>query len=288
MAKLVGPSLDVFKFIGRKLVDESTQAMKEVHAEGHFPMSLIVNDPSTIAVSLPTTELIGAANVREEIYQYLMGDDVGIIGVLGYSKAIEEHSKSIGKKNLSDDEDTIIHAGKVSKMLRRQERHVLILDDVWERFSLEDVGILKPTLENGYKLVLTTCSESIIRSIEFKKVRVPCLPIEEAINLFLSKVGRDMLSNPTLESFMKLVVRECDGLPLAIVTLASCMRGVIDPHVWENTIDELRGYIRNIHNMKDKVHECLKFSYEHLKQRDREFFCIVHYILKIIKLEKMS
>ncbi|KAK5786782.1 hypothetical protein PVK06_041427 [Gossypium arboreum] len=52
-----------------KLVDESTQAMKEVHAEGHFPGRLIFNDPSTIAVSLPTTELVGTANVREEIYQ---------------------------------------------------------------------------------------------------------------------------------------------------------------------------------------------------------------------------
>ncbi|TYJ11981.1 hypothetical protein E1A91_A11G316100v1 [Gossypium mustelinum] len=71
---------------------------------------------------------------------------------------------------------------------------------------------------------------------------------------------------------MKLVVRECDGLPLAIVTLAGCMRGVIDPRVWENAVDELRGYIRNICNMEDKVHGCLKFSYERLKQRDRECF----------------
>ncbi|KAG4177243.1 hypothetical protein ERO13_A11G285400v2, partial [Gossypium hirsutum] len=276
-----------------KLVDESIQAMKEVHAEGHFPGSLLVNDPSTVAVNLPTTELVGTANVRDEIYQYLMGDDVGMIGVWGmggigktttmkdvHNRLLKERKfrkliwvtvpkdldiprlqKNIAsqlERNLSDDEDIIIRAGKVSEMLRRQGRHVLILDDVWESFSLEDVGILKPTSENGCKLVLTTRSESIVRSMEFKKVQVPCLPIEEAINLFLSK--------------MKLVVRECDGLPLAIVTLAGCMRGVIDPRVWENAVDELRGYIRNICNMEDKVHGCLKFSYERLKQRDRECF----------------
>ncbi|MBA0833204.1 hypothetical protein Goarm_017533, partial [Gossypium armourianum] len=72
----------------------------------------------------------------------------------------------------------------------------------------------------------------------FKKVQVPCLSMEEAMDLFLSKVGLDILPDPTLESFLKIVVRECDGLPLAIVTLAGCMRGVTDPHVWENAIDE--------------------------------------------------
>nr|KJB73524.1 hypothetical protein B456_011G237800 [Gossypium raimondii] len=64
-----------------KLVDEAVQAMKEVHAEGNFSGGLVVNDPSTIAVNLPTPEVVGATNVREEIYQYLMGDAVESIAV---------------------------------------------------------------------------------------------------------------------------------------------------------------------------------------------------------------
>ncbi|KAG4122948.1 hypothetical protein ERO13_D11G298400v2 [Gossypium hirsutum] len=279
-----------------KLVDESTQAMKEVHAEGRFSGSLMVNDPSTIAVNLPTPEL-----------SYLMGNEVGMIGVCGmggigkttimkdvHNRLLKESKfrkliwvtvsqnfdiqrlqKNITcqlKGNLSDDEDTIIRAGKLWEMLKGQGSYVLILDDVWKSFSLEDVGILKPTSNNGCKLVLTTRSERVVRSMGFKKVQVPCLSMEEAMDLFLSKVGLDILADPTLESFLKIVVRECDGLPLAIVTLAGCMRGVTDPHVWENAIDELRGYIRNIHDVEDKVYGCLKFSYDHLKQRDQECF----------------
>ncbi|MBA0654581.1 hypothetical protein Goklo_021559, partial [Gossypium klotzschianum] len=290
-----------------KLVDESTQAMKEVRAEGRFSGSLMVNDPSTIAVNLPTPELTGAADVREEIYQYLMGDEVGMIGVCGmggigkttimkdvHNRLLKESKfrkliwvtvsqnfdiqrlqKNITcqlKGNLSDDEDTIIRAGKLWEMLKGQGSYVLILDDVWKSFSLEEVGILKPTSNNGCKLVLTTRSERVVRSMGFKKVQVPCLSMEEAMDLFLSKVGQDILPDPTLESFLKIVVRECDGLPLAIVTLAGCMRGVTDPHVWENAIDELRGYIRNIHDVEDKVYGCLKFSYDRLKQTDQECF----------------
>ncbi|KAG8480539.1 hypothetical protein CXB51_024581 [Gossypium anomalum] len=292
-----------------KLVDEAVQAMKEVHAEGNFSGGLVVNDPSTIAVNLPTPEVVGATNVREEIYQYLMGDAVESIGVWGmggigkttimkdvHNRLLKESKfkkliwvtvsevfdirklqKDIAsqlERNLSDDENTIVRAGKLSEMLKGQMRYVLILDDVWRSFSLEDVGILEPTTNNGCKLVLTTRSERVVESMGFKKVKVPCFSMEEAMNLFLSKVGQDMLPNPTLESLMKLAVRECDGLPLAVVTLAGCMRGKCDPHMWENAIDELRGYIRNIHYMEDKVYGCLKFSYDRLQGIDQD--CLLY------------
>ncbi|XVE50233.1 hypothetical protein DITRI_Ditri01bG0145500 [Diplodiscus trichospermus] len=87
-------------------------------------------------------------------------------------------------------------------MLGKQGRYVLILDDVWSSFSLTDVGIPEPTQDNGSKLVLTT------HSVE---------------------VGLDIRPDPIIESTMKLVVEECHGLLLAIVTVASCMNGKSDP-----------------------------------------------------------
>ncbi|KAK5795133.1 hypothetical protein PVK06_036390 [Gossypium arboreum] len=282
-----------------KLVDEATLAMKEVHAEGNFSGGLVVNDPSTKAVNLPTPEVVGVTNVREEIYQYLMGEAVESIGVWGmggigkttimkdvHNRLLEESKfrkliwvtvsqvfdirklqKDIAsqlERNLSDDESTIVRAGKLSEMFRGQMRS----------FSLEDVGILEPTTNNGCKLVLTTYSERVVQSMGFEKVKVPCFSMEEAMNLFLSKVGQDMLPNPTLESLMKLAVRECDGLLLAVVTLAGCMAGKSDPRMWENAIAELRGYIRNINDMEDTVHRCLKFSYDRLQRIDQD--CLLY------------
>ncbi|XWS10007.1 hypothetical protein CRYUN_Cryun39dG0038500 [Craigia yunnanensis] len=72
----------LFRSCLAKLVDETAQAMKEVIAEGVFSGSLVVNDPSTTKVELPTEELTGATRV-EEIYQYLMADEVRMIGVCG-------------------------------------------------------------------------------------------------------------------------------------------------------------------------------------------------------------
>ncbi|XVF83876.1 hypothetical protein PTKIN_Ptkin16aG0528700 [Pterospermum kingtungense] len=123
-------------------------------------------------------------------------------------------------------------------------------------------------VDNGCKLVLTIRSKEIVRSMDCKKVEVTCLSLDESLQLFLRRVGQDMLPNQTLES----VVAECDGLPLAIVTIAGCMRGISDLLVWENALNELRGYIRIIRDMEDTVFGCLKFSYDRLKKVDQDCF----------------
>ncbi|XP_022735415.1 probable disease resistance protein At4g27220 [Durio zibethinus] len=315
-AQRVGDKISQGKYLFRsclgKLVDEATQAMKEVHAEGQFSNGLVVNDSSTTKVKLPTEELAGTTKA-EEIYQYLMGDEVRKIGVCGmggigktttmkhvYNKLVEgtKFSKVIWtvvsqdfdirrlqkkiacqlKEELSDDEDTTIRAAKLSEMLRKQGRYVLILDDVWGSFSLEEVGIPELKADNGCKLVLTTRTEEVVRSMGCKKVQVPCLSTDEAWRLFLSKVGQDMLPSPTLETIMKDIVGECGGLPLAIVTVAGCMRGISDPLLWENALNELRGCIVSIQGVQEKVFGCLKFSYDHLRQIDRDcFLCCALY-----------
>ncbi|EOY13028.1 Nbs-lrr resistance protein [Theobroma cacao] len=55
-------------------------------------------------------------------------------------------------------------------------------------------------------------------------------------------------------------------------TVAGCMRGISNPLVWQNALEELRGYIRNIKCMEDKVFACLKFSYNRLEQKDQDCF----------------
>ncbi|XVF78528.1 hypothetical protein PTKIN_Ptkin14bG0141100 [Pterospermum kingtungense] len=189
-----------------KVVDETTQEIKEVYGKGQFSDGLVVNDPSTRKVKLPTEELWSATQV-EEIYQYLMGDEVSKIGLCGdegvgkttimehvHNKLLEESkfSKVIWitvsqsfdiqrlqnaiacqlNEELLDDEDITIRAEKLSEMLRKQGRYVLILDDVWTNFSLKTVGIPEPKPDNGCKLVLTTQFEDVVQLMGCKKVEV--------------------------------------------------------------------------------------------------------------------
>ena len=59
------------------------------------------------------------------------------------------------KLELPKFEDEIIRAAKLYTALN-DRRYVLILDDLWETFALEKVGIPEPTPANGCKIVLIT------------------------------------------------------------------------------------------------------------------------------------
>ena len=86
---------------------------------------------------------------------------------------------------------------------------------------------------------------------------------KETWNLFLEKVGRDLVS-PDIETIAKDIAKECGRLPLAIITIARSMKGVVDHCEWRNTLEELRVSTSGINEM-GKVYEQLKFSYIHLQ-----------------------
>lgn len=145
------------------------------------------------------------------------------------------------------------------------KRFVMILDEVWERFSLLDVGIPSQALMNGSKLVLTTRSVEVCKSMGCKVLKVQPLSEKESLNLFLKHVGHNVLQVPNLEEIVKRIVKQCGGLPLAIVIVAGTMKGVDDDREWRNVLNELCERVKSVKGMDIEIFECLKFSYDRLK-----------------------
>ncbi|KAH9667421.1 Disease resistance protein SUMM2 [Citrus sinensis] len=163
------------------------------------------------------------------------------------------------KLSLTEDEDKVRRAGRLLGKLKAKKKFVLILDDMWEAFPLEEVGIHEPNKQNGCKLMITTRSVGVCPSMGCE---------EEALNLFLDKVGRNILHVPTLsKEIINSVVEECAGLPLAIVSVAGCMRGVYEIHEWRNALNELRGLVRSFNSINADVLGQLEFSYRRLKDK---------------------
>ncbi|MBA0748440.1 hypothetical protein Gogos_005255, partial [Gossypium gossypioides] len=78
----------------------------------------------------------------------------------------------------------------------RNKRFIVLLDDLWERVDLNQVGIPKPSQENGSKLIFTTRSLEVCGKMEAqKKIKVKCLETEKAWELFRDKVGDETLNN---------------------------------------------------------------------------------------------
>ncbi|PPD88606.1 hypothetical protein GOBAR_DD14445 [Gossypium barbadense] len=94
-----------------------------------------------------------------------------------------------------------------------------------ERVDLYQVGIPKPSQDNGSKLNFTTRSLELCGEMEArKKIKVACLDTEKAWELFQDNVGNETLnSHPNIQNLAKQVAERCGGLPLALITIGRAM-----------------------------------------------------------------
>ena len=163
-----------------KLVIKKILEVDELHQKGSFMDRLVVDGLEGDKVMLPTTVIVGDTTGRnmEAIWACLMDDDVRKVGVHGiggvgkttimkhiYNQLLVDTSKfdnviwvTVPKTtdviqlqgkiahafelSLSENESETIRAARLDAMLRMRKRYVLILDDMWEEFDLEDIGNL--------------------------------------------------------------------------------------------------------------------------------------------------
>ncbi|KAF8023774.1 hypothetical protein BT93_F1078, partial [Corymbia citriodora subsp. variegata] len=172
---------------------------------------------------------------------------------LGFGDLVDEHEKK--------------RAAMLSEKLERKKNCVLILDDVWERLDLEEVGI--PVGADGFKLVLTTRSFDVCRQMQCQeKIKIEPLSQEEAESLFMEEFGCEVTLNLEIKAIVKSIVRECAGLPIGVITIARSMRGVTHLFEWRDSLVKLKDSSKRQTDMEKKVLMNLKFSYDRLGNLD--------------------
>ncbi|MBA0606285.1 hypothetical protein Godav_018772, partial [Gossypium davidsonii] len=283
-----------------KRVSQTVEQVEGIIERGRFPEALVIDNPSTVGVPFQSEHLEGEIMVIKDIWNYLVSDEIGMIGVCGmggigkttivkhiYYRLLKETKPLFDKiiwvtvskeLNIPKLQQNLANAmnivGLPESELERvavlmdklgQRRYVLILDDVWKEISLAEVGIPKPTSSNGSKLVLTSRSIDVCISLDCKVVKVPPLSNEESMNLFLEHAGRGVLKVPSLKQILDDVVKECDGLPLAIAVIAGSMKGIYDVAEWRNALRELRDHVRSVKGVDVEIYERLKFSFDRLR-----------------------
>ncbi|XP_014524058.1 probable disease resistance protein At4g27220 [Vigna radiata var. radiata] len=296
----------------RKLTGQVTDLV----ARGRFPGGIVGSAQESRGCALLTTELAGAMlqkNVRK-IWDWLMNDGVLMIGVYGMggvgktsvlmhihnmlltavtnfesvfwvtiSKSFSIHklqcdvAKIVGI-DISKESDERKRAARLSRALVRRKRCVLFLDDVWNHFPLERVGI--PVRADGLKLVLTSRSLDVCRRMNCKNsVKVEPLSMEEAWTLFVDNLGQQTNLSPEVKQVARSVAKQCAGLPLAIITMARSMRGVEEICEWRHTLEELRNTEAKHQEMEMEVLRVLRFSYDHLNDKivQQCFLCCALY-----------
>uniref|UniRef100_A0A2N9IHB7 AAA+ ATPase domain-containing protein n=1 Tax=Fagus sylvatica TaxID=28930 RepID=A0A2N9IHB7_FAGSY len=261
----------------------------------NFTDSLVVDLPESIGEMIPASTLVGESTTQrtmEEIRVCLLDDNdvrkIGVYGMGGIGKTtvmkqihnlllketeifdkviwvtvskefdlIKLQSDIASKLNidLSKFDDVITRATKLNAELEYTKRYVLILDDMWEAFALEEVGIPEPTPANGCKLVLTTRNLSVCVGMSCKSIKMELLSKEEARKLFLDKLGHDVFNAPNLKAIAEEVLEKCAQLPLAIVTTAASFKCLTDDFEWRDALEELRTSVKGFNNKEQQANK---------------------------------
>ncbi|CBI36184.3 unnamed protein product, partial [Vitis vinifera] len=156
-------------------------------------------------------------------------------------------------------------AAEISRVLKTK-KFVLLLDDIWERLDLLEMGVPHPDAQNKSKIIFTTRSQDVCHRMKAQKsIEVTCLSSEAAWTLFQKEVGEETLkSHPHIPRLAKTVAEECKGLPLALITLGRAMVAEKDPSNWDKVIQVLSKFPAKISGMEDELFHRLKVSYDRL------------------------
>ncbi|KAJ8628500.1 hypothetical protein MRB53_021807 [Persea americana] len=274
--------------------------MDKLIRDGRFENGVTIEPLPLATNALPTMPIVGktADLTRQEILNCIMGTEKQIIGVHGMGGVgkttimrninnylieskhfdcviwitvsndvdVNKLQRKIAKQldiDMKEDDDD---AGKkIFNALKWQKKFLLILDDMWDSFRLDEVGIPLPSKENGCKLVLTTRNKGICWQMQAHAIEVRVLSEEESWKFFkdIVAVGCVILSKD-IENLAKDVAKECCNLPLAIKTVGGSLCGVDNVAVWKDALKDLKeanGEFKDI----DKVLVPLKFSYTRLR-----------------------
>ncbi|XP_017604289.1 probable disease resistance protein At5g63020 [Gossypium arboreum] len=148
-------------------------------------------------------------------------------------------------------------------------RFVLLLDDVQKSFfksQLTSLGIPLPNKENGSKIIFTTRSEELCGYLGAEeRIKVECLPPEQALSLFSMTVGEYILnSHPEIPKLAEIIAARCRGLPLALLTVGTVMASRKSHYDWICAIEMLQNYPSEFSGMGEQVFPPIKFSYDSL------------------------
>ncbi|KAI9075469.1 hypothetical protein K1719_042557 [Acacia pycnantha] len=155
-----------------------------------------------------------------------------------------------------------------SSIVKNATKLLIILDDVWEELNLKRIGIPSgPDHKNCYVLI-TTRQSKVCRAMKCQEiVCLSTLNDEDALRLFLFHAASDDVdsSRNELEGLARDFLKECGGLPLAIVALASTLRNwhVGELNVVLTTLKNSKSFIDVAEDLVE-VYSCLKLSYDYL------------------------
>ncbi|KAH9728334.1 putative disease resistance protein [Citrus sinensis] len=168
----------------------------------------------------------------------------------------------------SQESDVPGRARKLYARLQKENKILVILDNIWEDLDLEKVGVPSGNDWRGCKVLLTARDRHVLGSIGSKTFQIDVLNEEEAWTLFKKMTG-DCAEKGELNSVAIDITKECGGLPIAIVTLAKALRNKNCVSAWKDALRQLkRPSPGNFDGVLAKTYSAIELSIKYLRDEE--------------------
>ncbi|KAE8714100.1 Lycopene beta/epsilon cyclase protein [Hibiscus syriacus] len=244
---------------------EKLKELSELKGKGNFER-LVTEPHPTPVEEKPCKPAIGISVMLHKVWEFLEEGKVGTIALYGIGGVGKTTLlKAINNAFLTRDQTYDVLTSKIHNVLKKK-RFLLLLDDVWERIDLGDIGIPLPDEENKCKLIFIMRSMDVCSDMDaHKKLKVELLTDDKSWQLFCEKVGRmKILEAPAIRTYAETIVQKCGGLPLALITVGRAMANKETEEEWKYVIELLNKSPSELRGMED-VFTLLKFSYDNLE-----------------------
>ncbi|XP_074288759.1 uncharacterized protein LOC141613915 [Silene latifolia] len=247
-----------------ELSETMVNIIKSMIAE--CPIGSVTRHKTANELEIIPSEFMEGLESREELLQKILialqDDQVDIVGVFGmggggkttlakeiaYKKAslfdkavVVEVSEAPNIKGIQDqiaeginfpldDVHTLAQrAQNLYNALKSEKKKILIiLDNVWKKLKLDEVGIPRKSAKDSCcKILITTRERQVCTVMDIQDANifeVGLLNEREALNLFENQT-KTKVDSGEFKTVADRLLRKCGGLPLAIVTLGSALRG---------------------------------------------------------------
>ncbi|XVF42806.1 hypothetical protein PTKIN_Ptkin01aG0394600 [Pterospermum kingtungense] len=288
-----------------KKADEDANNVDELLQQGQFEKVSYPDDPQAVEPAFPTDfeAFDSRKQVFNEILEALTNPRINIIGVygmagVGKTTLVKEVARQV-KEDKSFDSVVIAavtqnpdiqkiqdqvaemlglkfeeqsmtrRASRLRKRLKQEKKILVVLDDIWARLDLMEVGIPFGDEHRGCTVLLTSRDLYVLlNDMEAqKKFEIGVLRQEEAWSLFRKRAGRSVES-PHLMSTATEVTKKCAGLPIAISTVAKSLRNK-GSFAWRDALRQLnKPSSSNFSGISADAYSAIELSYNSLESEE--------------------
>ncbi|TYH51608.1 hypothetical protein ES332_D10G287600v1 [Gossypium tomentosum] len=200
-------------------------------------------------------EFESRTSILNGIMEALKDDSVSVVGVhgmggIGKTTLVKEIARKVKDKLIQnqiadslglkfEEQSMVGKAFRLRERLKKEERILVVLDDIWGKVDIEEVGIPLGDEHKGCKLLLTSRELNVLSNGMDAQKNFPIgfLNEKEAWDLFKKKAG-DCDESCDLKPIAMEVAKKCAGLPIAIATVAGALRNK-RLFEWKNALREL-------------------------------------------------